>query len=210
MRALMLLFVSLSLLLTAAPAYADRDHRGRQDSIEDLEREVDRQHRRMANQLADMERIAAQLPPSEARNELFVVIDSSRELLKRMARTDSALLDAATAPRRGGTVVVHPPLEPVLVAVSPDTLDDIRRAVQNRPFDDDRMAILKDATASRLFTAVQVKELVKLFSFSSGKVGAAVWLHARTIDPENFYVVYDALTFPSDRDELRDRIGGPR
>jgi hypothetical protein len=46
-----------------------------------------------------------------------------------------------------------------------------------------------------------------LFSFSDGKVESAVTMWQHVLDPQNSFVLYDKLTFSSDKDKLRQRIG---
>ena len=46
-----------------------------------------------------------------------------------------------------------------------------------------------------------------LFAFADGKVQSAVTMWQHVLDPQNAFVLYDKLTFSSDKDKLRQRIG---
>jgi len=80
-------------------------------------------------------------------------------------------------------------------------------AVEDEPFEDGKLGVLRDACRHRHFTAEQVGRLVGAFSFSDGKVEAAVMLYSRTVDPENFYRVYGSFDFDGDQEEVRRRLG---
>ena len=71
----------------------------------------------------------------------------------------------------------------------------------------DKLAVLASATKGRLFTCNQVVRLMGAFSFGSDQVDAAAMLHPHVADPENWFTVYQALTFDSDRRKLRQRVG---
>lgn len=77
-------------------------------------------------------------------------------------------------------------------------------------FDARRRPLLEGAIAHRRVTAAQGVRLVRAFSFSEGRIEAAVLVHARLADPASFFQVLDALTFDSERDTVRQRLGLPR
>lgn len=216
-RFLILLLSLLTLAVTAVPAFAEHGGRGSfSDDLEELERRTDRQERRMLRNLAQMEELAAQLPPCDARDELFRTIAKSRKLTQRMRRTDQQLIQLAETPRRRrgydsvddrgprGHVVVH---ERVPVPSSPGDYARVVRAIERESFDDGKLILAKDVAAQRFFTVSQVRGIVDLMTFSDAKIDIAVFLRRRTVDPENFYLVYQSMTFSSDKDKLRQRIG---
>lgn len=78
---------------------------------------------------------------------------------------------------------------------------DLRRA----PFARDKVAIVEDVVVHAHFTSEQAEIVVRVVE-AWGQVDAAVALYPRVVDPESFHRVVGALTFRSDREELRERI----
>ena len=78
---------------------------------------------------------------------------------------------------------------------------DLRRA----PFARDKVALVEDVALHAHFTASQAETVVRAIE-SWGQVDAAVVLYPRVVDPESFHLVVNAVTFASDRDELRRRL----
>lgn len=100
--------------------------------------------------------------------------------------------------------VWYPP-EPVIT--TPAELAAIRRAVQQATFDKDKLATLRGASRDRAFTVAQVRGLLDLFTFGKDKIQAAEMLHPLVVDLENWFQVYAAFEFESDRRKLRQRVG---
>lgn len=98
-----------------------------------------------------------------------------------------------------------PPPGPLVTA--PDELARIQGAIEQASFSKDKLAVLRSASRERAFTSEQVLTLVRGFSFGNDKVEAAALLHPKVVDPENWYVVYGAFDFESDKRKLRQRIG---
>jgi len=92
-------------------------------------------------------------------------------------------------------------------AVSDSTLAEVRAAIESAPFKDDKMQVLRtNLTGSRVSTD-QVAQLLELFSLSSHRVDALVFLHPRITDPEKFDSLLATLKFESDRKTVLDRLG---
>jgi hypothetical protein len=82
-------------------------------------------------------------------------------------------------------------------------LSDLGRA----RFEDERLAIIHHVARNYTVTVGQVQAMVGTLRFSNSRVDALVDLHSRVRDRQNWYQVYDLLTFSSDRRELRLRCG---
>ena len=107
-----------------------------------------------------------------------------------------------TPPPVGPAPVVPVPVVP-LPPVGPQPLDDqafgsLLKAVDDAPFSDDQLGILKIA-ASGYFTCAQVGELIDQISFSADKVEAVQILRPHIVDPENAYTLNEHLSFSDDR-----------
>ncbi len=64
---------------------------------------------------------------------------------------------------------------------------------------------LKSATQivrSNSLTSAQVKQLVLMFSFESNKLELAKQAYQNTVDKKNYYMLNDAFSFNSSKDEL--------
>ena len=59
-------------------------------------------------------------------------------------------------------------------------------------------------------TSVQVKQLVLLFSFESNKLDLAKQAYQNTVDKKNYFIINDAFSFSSSKDELNRFIRNSR
>ncbi len=99
----------------------------------------------------------------------------------------------------------HPDASPR--ACSPGDFAGVLSAVEKESFSSGKLERLEDATVDRWYTSAQVRRMLDLFSFDNDKVEAAVVMHPRVVDMENWFRVHDAFTFDSSKDELRKRVG---
>jgi len=81
-------------------------------------------------------------------------------------------------------------------------IDRLVLAIKNRPFDDDKFSLARQALSNSTFYAEDLKRVLNQFSYDSKKLELAKSLYRNVYDPRNFYVVYDAFRFNSDRREL--------
>ena len=136
--------------------------------------------------------------------------------------------DGAVVTRR---VVVRPPTivihkrAPVRIVVEPTRHHVVQRryddwailphrsflaakeAVEDAPFSDDKLAIIRDVARGWLLTTRQAIELAEEVTFSDDRVDALVAMYPSIVDPENFFEAYELLPFSDDRAELRRRTG---
>jgi len=77
------------------------------------------------------------------------------------------------------------------------------KAVKEAPFSSEKLTLIEDAASKNYFKSEQVLQLLKTFNFDSYRLKAAKVLYPRVVDPENFFIVYDAFTFSSSKEELR-------
>lgn len=105
-----------------------------------------------------------------------------------------------TPPPVGPAPVVPPP---VLPPPGPQAIDEqafgaLLKAVDDAPFSDDQLGILKTAS-SGYFTCAQVGLLIDQISFSADKVEAVQILRPHIIDPQNAHTLNEHLSFSDDR-----------
>lgn len=77
------------------------------------------------------------------------------------------------------------------------------KALDDASFSDEKYAIVKEAASKNYFTSGQVLKILRKFDFEEDKLKVAKLLYPRVVDPENFFVVYEAFDFSSSKEELR-------
>jgi Domain of unknown function (DUF4476) len=88
------------------------------------------------------------------------------------------------------------------VAMNDKAFYQLKQSIQNESFDDTKQAIAAQAIRNNYFTSTQIKELVQLFSFESSKLAVAKLGYKNTIDKQNYFIVNDAFSFSSSKQEL--------
>ncbi|SDY01789.1 DUF4476 domain-containing protein [Hymenobacter psychrophilus] len=94
--------------------------------------------------------------------------------------------------------------------LAPAEVDNLLQAIQRRPFDDARMAIMRDALRDSFIESQDARRLVKSLSFDENRIETAKYLYSRVADRHNFYQVYDALVFPSSIREVQEYVQSVR
>ncbi|MBS3025996.1 MAG: DUF4476 domain-containing protein [Dolichospermum sp. DET50] len=79
-------------------------------------------------------------------------------------------------------------------------MDDLRRSWPNE------LQFLIQIVPQNYFTSVQASQIVKEMKFGDREVEAAVMLYPQVVDHGNWFVVEQAITFESDRQEVRRKI----
>lgn len=80
--------------------------------------------------------------------------------------------------------------------------NQFRETICNNSFDDTKLAVATQAISCNYFTAAQVKDMIELFSFENNKLGLAKSAYRSCIDKNNYYVVSNAFSFESSKEEL--------
>ncbi len=126
-------------------------------------------------------------------------------------------LDKAPDARPGGPVEVPtmiptppgPPPTPVgPIPMNPDEFGDFLKAIKKSTYSSDKLALVKDVTKNAWFTTDQVVKVMNEFVYSNEKVQSAAAMYPRVVDQQNWFKVYGALTYSSDRDKLRKLTTG--
>lgn len=127
----------------------------------------------------------------------------------RYGRTRTVVVNPA--PR----VVVTPPrvvvrtdrryIEPMYM--SRGDFERVMWELQDARFEDERMDIIIRVARAFTVNSLQARAMAAELRFSSNRVDALATLYPRVRDRDNWYQVYDLLTFSSDRRDLRRRCG---
>ena len=86
--------------------------------------------------------------------------------------------------------------------MSAENFNALKATVSNDPYDNSRVNIVRQAANSNYFTAIQVKQLLQVFSYENSKLAVAKLLYSRTVDKGNYFMVNDAFTYSNSKDEL--------
>ncbi|MCH2198967.1 MAG: DUF4476 domain-containing protein [Flavobacteriales bacterium] len=87
-------------------------------------------------------------------------------------------------------------------------MDELKRSIEDKSFEDSKLTIAKQVTKAKCFTARQIKEIMMLFSFEDTKLEYAKFAYDHCFDQDNYYVVNDAFGFEMTIDELNEFLEG--
>ena len=80
--------------------------------------------------------------------------------------------------------------------------DQFKQSLKNAMFDDTRLNTAKQVIASNYFSSTQVREIIQQFSFENNRLEVAKYAYKYTIDKGSYFLVNDAFTFSTTREEL--------
>ncbi len=80
--------------------------------------------------------------------------------------------------------------------------ESVKEQIRKEWFENNRLTSAKTIIDKNNFTAQQAKEMVLLFGFENNKLEIAKYAYRKTVDKQNYYMVNDAFTFSSSKDEL--------
>jgi hypothetical protein len=89
-----------------------------------------------------------------------------------------------------------------------DDFKDLKGSINNRSFETSNTTIVKSAIDENYFTADQVRELLRYFTFEDTKLEIAKYSYKKVCDTKNFFKVYDAFDYDSSITELKNYISG--
>jgi hypothetical protein len=91
-------------------------------------------------------------------------------------------------------------------AMDNSAFQQFKQSCEKEPFDDTKMKIVRQFMPMNYFNAIQVKDLVRIFSFENNKLDMAKYAYDYTLDKGNYYIVNDAFSFNNSKDALMDYI----
>ena len=118
-------------------------------------------------------------------------------------------IKAQQAPQVIQTNNTPPPLPPCQVSVS--DFEQINKTINNESVGSTQLTLAKQiVSAKKCFTAVQIKELVKIFSVESYRLEFAKYSYDFCIDKENYFLIADAFSTSSSKNQLMEFIGSKK
>ena len=102
----------------------------------------------------------------------------------------------------------HEPREQRMFCLSDEKFAVLYNKVKNASFDDRKMDLIEVASLGAFYSCEQCASIMSIFSFGDKKLTALRLMAPRIIDPHRAYLIYDKLTFQSEKDEAARIIGG--
>ena len=86
----------------------------------------------------------------------------------------------------------------------------LKGSVASKSFEDSKLTIAKQGINTNCLTALQIKELLSVFTFEETKLDFAKYAYNRAYDVNNYYKINDVFTFESSIEELNEYINANR
>ena len=102
----------------------------------------------------------------------------------------------------------HEPREQRMFCLSDEKFAVLYNKVKNASFDDRKMDLIEVASLGAFYSCEQCASIMSIFSFGDKKLAALRLMAPRIIDPHRAYLIYEKLTFQSEKDEAARIIGG--
>lgn len=102
----------------------------------------------------------------------------------------------------------HEPSALMELRLSDDKFAILYDKVKNTSFDDRKMDLIEVASLGAFYSCEQCASIMSIFSFGDKKLAALRLMAPRIIDPRHAYILFDQLTFQSEKDEAARIIGG--
>lgn len=167
-------------------------------------------------ELDSAEALLSQVQDAELRGRIAERLARSRALLLEIEGQPAGV--SVVLPFRDGVVVVpggtvpdaasppRPKADPR--GIAPADFDALLASVAGNSFASQQLKLLRAGSAGQAFTVAQVMALMRCFSFGRDQVEAALMLHPKVVDPENWPQVYGVFTFSTDATRLQERLAG--
>ncbi|MGZ4090070.1 MAG: DUF4476 domain-containing protein [Bacteroidia bacterium] len=88
------------------------------------------------------------------------------------------------------------------VPMNDEAYEKLKTAVDEKPFEDNKMSIAKAGTNSNCLSVAQIKGICDLFTMDDHKLTYAKYAYAHCLDKQNYFQVNDVFTFPRYTEDL--------
>jgi hypothetical protein len=95
-------------------------------------------------------------------------------------------------------------------AMDARSFDMLKGSLSRENFEKTRLEIAKQSIDRNNFSTMQVREMVLLFAFENNKLDLAKQAYQNTVDKRNYFIINDAFSFSSSKDELARFIRNAR
>lgn len=90
--------------------------------------------------------------------------------------------------------------------LSPAEFDNLKRAVEKETFSEDKLRVARVAAQNKNMRVSQIKEIARLFTFSSEQLAFTKLAYANCLDKQNYFEVMEVFTYSSDKRALEEFI----
>ena len=110
------------------------------------------------------------------------------------------------------TLISTPPPPPLPVCtVSETDMINFKKAISKESFSDTKLKMAKQILSNNpCFTVLQARDFVNLLSFDGDKLDLAKYAWDFTIDHQNYYLMNDAFSFSSTKNDLMDFVNSKK
>ena len=98
------------------------------------------------------------------------------------------------------------PVQHMQLGMNPQDYEHACQLIANESFDSSRMTIAEQVVTSNPMTASQILGICKLFTYEDNKLEFAKFAYTRCVDQNNYYLLNEAFTFDSSKQELHEYI----
>ena len=105
---------------------------------------------------------------------------------------------------------MHEPSAVMELRLSDDKFAILYNKVKNTSFDDRKMDLIEVASLGAFYSCEQCATIMSIFSFGDKKLAALRLMAPRIVDPHHAYIIFDQLSFQSEKDKAARIIGGCR
>lgn len=91
-------------------------------------------------------------------------------------------------------------------AVSSPQFSSMVQTLRREFSENSRLVLAKQMIDRNQFSSDQVKAMMQLFSFENARLELAKYAYRNTIDQRNYFVVYDALSYNSSKEQLANYL----
>ena len=102
---------------------------------------------------------------------------------------------------------MHEPTALMELRLSDDKFAILYAKVKNTSFDAPKMDLIEVASLGAFYSCEQCASIMGIFSFGDKKLAALRLMAPRIIDPHHAYILFDQLSFQSEKDEAARVIG---
>lgn len=95
--------------------------------------------------------------------------------------------------------------------ITASEMGQIKNSIKNESFSSGKKMLAKQILQSKkCFTAVQVSQIVNIFSFDADKLEIAKFAYDYTTDPDNYHILNSSFSFSSSKEDLMKYVNSKR
>ncbi|MCK6507328.1 DUF4476 domain-containing protein, partial [Myxococcota bacterium] len=118
------------------------------------------------------------------------------------------------APLTAADLLEGRPVDPATTTIASPAMEEglftvLVASVEGAPYARDKVGVLRSAAERHLFTCAQVVRLLAVIPYNDDKVEGVRALRAAILDPQNAFLIEEALPFAAHKEAVRALFAGP-